>query len=504
MKKESHGRISIKKIVLLTISVIFVVASILVVYFRNNFFDFSSQPTSSQPLIIDRKKECWINIFVHGSFGSLLGFLSVSNVIKDDIKGTSYKKLTKKMRNDPYFYRTQPMLQKGLVRLEPTFSLDAGGESKSAAFPIIKAYQLIYESIESETQDNHFYTFGWSGLLSQNRRRKEAIRFFNEIKEELVKYHKQGIHPKIRMISHSHGGNLILNLAAINKILKMKPLIQGATDELSNDSNENESLLEMLKIMQALPFKPSEKIKNKYSQKRWDYFPLKEPLIVDEFISYGTPIQPETESFCFDDTFKKIYLFYSEEDVVQAFDWVSTKQYHSSQRLTDPSKGKHQNRVIQAKIMVARKIPENNLQKEDFGSEKREESKNSSLFQRIFSSNKIFSKSDDPTHRELWFVNWMQNNTTKINLFGVMPSVVFTPFFTKILDDLELDDIDLNIDLVGDSFIIVAFKHDEMLIQKQQGFPFKLIEEIKSKFAVWQPTIEEKDKEFSIISGYSN
>jgi len=500
MKKECNKKKPIKKIIFSMLAVVFIILLLIAIPFRNNFFDFFDPSTPKyQPLTI--KKEHWMNIFIHGTFSSLLGFLSISNVIKDDVKGSDYRKLTKKMRRDSFFYQTQPILQKGLIKIEPTFSLKTINENRCAAYPLIKSYQLLAESLEPEDQVNHFYTFGWSGLLSQSRRRKEAIRLFNAIKEEIEKYHRQDIYPKIRLISHSHGGNLILNLAAINKILNLKSLLKKAPDKLSDNTNENESLLEMSKMMQNLS-KASPKIKKAKSQKRWDYIP-KDCLNVDEFISYGAPIQPETESFCFDDTFKKIYLFYSGEDVVQGFDWVSTKRYYSDQRLTTTSK--NQNKVIQAKIMVGRKIFEKNLQTEDSQPpENDDEDKNSSLFQRLFSTNKLFPKSNDPTHREFWFINWKQNNPKKTSIFGILPSVIFTPLFTKALEKLELNDVDINIDSLENQVLITVFKHNERVVQSQQNLSSKLIEEIKAKFIPWQPKIEEKDKEFSIIRSYSN
>ena len=35
-------------------------------------------------------------------------------------------------------------------------------------------------------EKNYFYTFGWSGLLSQHRRCLEAIRFYNALSLELT------------------------------------------------------------------------------------------------------------------------------------------------------------------------------------------------------------------------------------------------------------------------------------------------------------------------------
>src|SRR5271157_4121494 len=123
-------------------------------------------------------REPWITVFVHGSFGSLLGFLSFSDVLHDRLQGTLYRNITKKMRDDDFFYKDQIILQRGLVRVEPTYDFSAIGK-KYVTYPLIKAYQDILETINPGKEENYFYTFGWSGLISQNSRRFEVIRLYN-------------------------------------------------------------------------------------------------------------------------------------------------------------------------------------------------------------------------------------------------------------------------------------------------------------------------------------
>ncbi len=58
------------------------------------------------------------------------------------------------------------------------------------------------------------YIFGWSGKLDYTERKNAAIQLYQEIKKLLLKTKINK--PNIRIITHSHGGNVALNLATIN------------------------------------------------------------------------------------------------------------------------------------------------------------------------------------------------------------------------------------------------------------------------------------------------
>lgn len=82
-----------------------------------------------------------------------------------------------------------------------------------------KKYHLrkMAESISSRDPINYpfdkFYFFGWSGELSFTARLNAAKRLYKELKRFIAKYDKKyGEKPKITFITHSHGGNVVLNL----------------------------------------------------------------------------------------------------------------------------------------------------------------------------------------------------------------------------------------------------------------------------------------------------
>ena len=62
----------------------------------------------------------------------------------------------------------------------------------------------------------HFYVFGWSGKLNHTERQLAAKDLYHALKELVLRYQKEYcITPQITLITHSHGGNVALNMAAI-------------------------------------------------------------------------------------------------------------------------------------------------------------------------------------------------------------------------------------------------------------------------------------------------
>lgn len=88
----------------------------------------------------------------------------------------------------------------------------------------------------------HFYAFGWSGDLSFETRRAEAERLHKGLNELVDSYTKKYGHaPFIRLITHSHGGNVALNLATIehtnknwfiNEAILLACPVQHTTEQL--------------------------------------------------------------------------------------------------------------------------------------------------------------------------------------------------------------------------------------------------------------------------------
>lgn len=61
-----------------------------------------------------------------------------------------------------------------------------------------------------------FYIFSWSGALDFEERKKAAEVLYKELSKQIALFKKEhDFAPKIRLIAHSHGGNVALNLALI-------------------------------------------------------------------------------------------------------------------------------------------------------------------------------------------------------------------------------------------------------------------------------------------------
>jgi hypothetical protein len=383
------------------------------------------------------------------------------------------------------------MLQKGLIKLIPSFNLQTTKNKKYAIYPIAKAYEIILESIKPGKEQNHFYTFGWSGLMSQSRRRMEAVRFYNAISQELETYTKKGIYPKIRILAHSHGGNLALNLGAVKSALLNLKEPEKFLKTIKN-TDEQESLQEMIDIMQSLPIKPTNSTPK--GQKRFDYLPEKKDLVINELILFGTPIQTETHNFAFHSLFEKVYNFYSEEDLVQDLDWVSTKK-SSSEKTFDLSNSIENTKIIQAKIMM-REGFFNTLSSNTTQTKNEKMKWWEKLFYKIFSNKKY----NDPTHKELWFISWDKENSQ--NFF---PSVIFTPMFLNIFTNIDshIQNLDLNIKFTKRKIICYALKHDHRKIESKISLPRDILDYVKSKTISWKPIDFSYQSAFNIIHKYS-
>lgn len=97
--------------------------------------------------------------------------------------------------------------QKGLTKI---------AKMSAYHYPFLRAQALAAgDPIHFNT--DHFYTFGWSGKLTVEARKHAAQDLFNALKNLIREYEQRyGCAPVIILISHSHGGNVVLHLAEIS------------------------------------------------------------------------------------------------------------------------------------------------------------------------------------------------------------------------------------------------------------------------------------------------
>ena len=440
------------------------------------------------------KKIVWMNIFIHGSFGSLLGLISLPNVLKDQVHGTTYRGLNKNMRDDIFFFQSQPILERGIQAITPTFHLPEQPTNRYAAYPITKAFdELIRISLHGDFEQL-YYTFGWSGLISQHRRRFEAIRFYNALQEEIAALRAKNIEPRIRLLAHSHGGNICLNLGAIVPIMHTKTF--NDFHKYSLDPAADEAIRKMLTIIKSLP--TQELASSNEGQKKYDYVPTAKDLEVEELIMLGTPIQAETEHFLNSPVFKRVYNIYSEADVIQQMDWVSTKNQKSKQRADiQPLQKTSLPRLIQVKVMYERKV-EKKPDKEIWQVVKNDPTHETSLVDSLLGTR---MPSKDPDHRKLWFLGSDKETPDGTESFLYpLPTVIFLPPILALLEKNPAQaDVDVNIALEEKEVIFYLTKHDDNVVLATSKLPRSLLNEIQEHVAPWVPKNTTARKEFDVI-----
>lgn len=453
-------------------TIIFLIISLLLVVISKTLFMYTYA----------KKQDVWVNVFVHGSFGTMLGLLSLPRVLADDVHNSMYHQLTKKMRQDATFFSGQPILQRGLTRVYPTFNIEATGGLKLAAYPILKAYDLVMHVI-GKTDINWYYTFGWSGLVSQHRRKFEAIRLYNALTEEIARIQAQGFNPKIRLLAHSHGGNLCLNLAMIPLIQEGKH--RESTHQYSFSDDAVDSLKKMSSIIESLNplhMRPNHMVK------KYDYLPCNNNFVIDELVLLGTPIQVENAPFIASSLFKRVYNIYSEKDVIQELDWVSTKQRISSQRISDDvlAAMRHNQldahtHLIQAKIMYDRPLTSASLTQE----QREQQEQEKTLWSRIF---KTKTTDKDPSHKDLWFFSWADLTRANKSFATPLPTVVFIPFIKNTMDMCHnFDDIDINLTQDKDLLVAEVYQHNHKYYEITNTMPSEIIDTMKQLLDPWSP-----------------
>lgn len=128
-----------------------------------------------------------------------------------------------------------------------------------------KTAHLLEKLYPEQFSVDSFYVFGWTGRLSYNERERAADILYQSIAKKINEYKKSGITPYVRIVSHSHGGNISLNLAHVSQ---------------------------------------------KYSHK----------FSVDELILLACPVQQFTSHLVGNPMFKRVYSLYSRLDIVQILD----------------------------------------------------------------------------------------------------------------------------------------------------------------------------------------
>lgn len=224
--------------------------------------------TKQQSLIYEKNDtpSHTIVVFVHGiiNIQPHLNFWNIIRFIYDQIEDSIYARAVELMRKDSYFQQYSAMQGLGLQPIDRNI-IQPGAASNCLA----SLFEIVSKKNATAPGINHYYTFGWSGLMSSRMRQLEAELLYKALCKELQAFKKNGIHPKITVIGYSHGGNLTINLGQVH-------------NQIEN------------------PF-----------------------ISIDQLILMGVPLIPENYQSIASPLFKKIYHFYSPGDRVQPIDCLS-------------------------------------------------------------------------------------------------------------------------------------------------------------------------------------
>ncbi len=255
------------------------------------FFSVPIQDTKSS------KKEVTARIFIHGTL-MMAGcfFIDIPAAWKDTHKENSLvERAMNSARRHPFLHQSELVLDVGLtdVTHEIMVPLTTPLRDDRAAIAILRAFERTDRCVSSRNHAYHYYTFGWSGALSEKKRNKESGHLYQALLE--IKATLQNQYPdctiKFEIFAHSHGGQLIAHLATLHKQFP-----------------ENELFID-LAVLCATPL---------YKEKM-------QPMI-------SSPL------------FGTIINFYSHGDYVQTLDFVSTPQHYcvrTFQELTIPLPAHH-------------------------------------------------------------------------------------------------------------------------------------------------------------------
>lgn len=328
---------------------------------------FASIDLFAQEDIDNKNKDIWITVLIHGSF-SLRPHLTIKNMVKmltDTIEESVYYRSTEINRRDPFFYKNQAMAGLGLHRI------DIEHPHNNAAAPILAAsFEEISRHIGNNPSDQ-YYTFGWSGLISNKLRYLESAFLHQDLEKLIINLKKEGLNPKIRLIGYSHGGNLALQLGALHST------------------------------------------KPKANQ-----------FFVDELIIFGTPIQIETDFLINSPIFKKVYNFYSRSDRVQMLDFFSFKRFFSHKKFNKRRNFRLPDKLTQIRIKITEYEPKSkDIEFDKLPTDEKD-------LKRYFNELNY-----DPGHFELWFMGWTILTYRKTFPLQPLPVLTFTPIFLKYIQE---------------------------------------------------------------------
>jgi len=229
-----------------------------------------------------------VTVFVHGTVGTEFNMFSPLHCLSDTASETTLStRLSRKFRSHPYLQHDQLISQEGMIEIpydriqryrnEKTQDID----TRNAWYHILATYDDIAHRVGVASGKQHYVLFGWTGLLSNRARKRAGYDLYQQLRSLRRRIRNAyGCEPRMRVVTHSHGGNVALWAAQA-----------AAEDEAA--------------------------------------------MQIDMLFMMATPIQPETIEFIRLPFYKTIISSYSRGDSIQGSDFLSTSHHQSYQRMAD-------------------------------------------------------------------------------------------------------------------------------------------------------------------------
>lgn len=163
-----------------------------------------------------------IIVFIHGTIHCGLSLLSPRQAWHDAFTGSTWFERTLRFsRTNGYAEKSDLMLDLGLVEVTPLIKKDSleAPCCHKAAIHIIRAFDRMHQAHTPEdVHERRYYTFGWSGLMSEKNREFSARQLYHELSNlRRIYTENQTNTVSFELHAHSHGGQLVLHLAQIKK-----------------------------------------------------------------------------------------------------------------------------------------------------------------------------------------------------------------------------------------------------------------------------------------------
>jgi hypothetical protein len=367
-------------------------------FFSFIFFNLNTYTKLEAP-----EQNAVMTIFVHGTLKPAeFSFSSLVKIMSDRTDNTLYSRAIHYMRHDPVLFQGQAIQELGLQPI-----IMAEDTPHKTTRTIAQMYNLQNRTLKISDVPQLYYTFGWSGLLSQTKRYIAAEDLYYQLTKELNNLKKIHFNPFIRVIAFSHGGNVVLNLSAVQN---------------------------------SDPFATSS-------------------LIVDELISISTPIQRETDHLVTDPMFKKVYHLYSKEDNIQMLDLFSSQQFFSKRQFSQRSSFYIPEKLHQVRIRTTKHIKWKEKIKE-------KEHPYQGLDKR-----RIRLVHKDPQHTEMWNFKWAAHCYREKAPLNPLPLMVFVPTILHILKTYQPDRRNVTLDIAPTEYGALIKQRRKMFKQAVPFLP---------------------------------